>query len=132
VAGAIDFDAAAREPSDGPLAAALAEWILARDRADALAAMRRAGIPAAPVHGFGDLFNEPQVAANELLLELDHSQWGKVVQTGILTKFSATPGVVDRAAPLLGEHTAEILAGTLGYSADRIEELRRNRIVRIS
>ncbi len=132
VAGAVDFEAAAREPADGPLAAALDEWIRNRDRADTLAAMRRAGIPAVPVHGFGDLFNEPQVAANDLLLELNHSQWGKVVQTGILAKFSATPGVVDRAGPLLGEHTAEILAGMLGYSVERIEELRRNRIVRTS
>jgi crotonobetainyl-CoA:carnitine CoA-transferase CaiB-like acyl-CoA transferase len=132
VSGAIEFDAAMREPSGGPFAAALAEWMRIRDRADALAAMCKAGIPAVPVHGFGDLFNEPQVAANDLLIELNHSQWGKVLQTGILTKFSATPGVVDRAGPLLGEHTAEILAGTLGYSVDRIEELRRNRIVRTS
>ena len=127
----LGFDTAAREAAEGPLAAALGDYFRARDRAETLAALRRAGAPAVPVNGFGDLFDEPQVAANELLIELEHSQWGKLVQTGILTKFSATPGVVDRAGPLLGEHTAEILAGMLGYSADRIDDLRRNRIIRM-
>jgi crotonobetainyl-CoA:carnitine CoA-transferase CaiB-like acyl-CoA transferase len=40
-------------------------------------------------------------------------------------KLSETPGVVERAGPRLGEHTEEILANFLGYSEDRIAELRR-------
>ena len=70
--------------------------------------------------------------ANDLLIDLEHSQWGKVSQTGILTKFAATPGKIDRAAPLLGEHTAEILADLLGYSKDRIAHLTARRILRTS
>ena len=53
-----------------------------------------------------------------------------VVQTGTLAKFSATPGKVEHAAPLLGEHTDEILARYLGYGRERIEDLRRRGIVR--
>ena len=53
-----------------------------------------------------------------------------VVQTGTLAKFSATPGRVDRAAPLLGEHTDEILARHLGYDRDRIADLRRRGILK--
>jgi crotonobetainyl-CoA:carnitine CoA-transferase CaiB-like acyl-CoA transferase len=64
-----------------------------------------------------------------LLIELQHSRWGRVTQSGILAKFSATPGKVDRAAPLLGEHTEEILAHMLGYSLERIVELRRRKVI---
>lgn len=51
-------------------------------------------------------------------------------QTGLLTKFSATPGTIDRAAPLLGEHTDEILRELLGCSAERIATLRTAAIVK--
>jgi crotonobetainyl-CoA:carnitine CoA-transferase CaiB-like acyl-CoA transferase len=91
--------------------------------------LRDSGVPVAPVHRFGDLFTEPQVIANDLLIDLHHSQWGKVSQTGILTKFAMTPGKVDRAGPLLGEHTVEILAD-LGYSKERIAELSARHIIR--
>jgi crotonobetainyl-CoA:carnitine CoA-transferase CaiB-like acyl-CoA transferase len=123
------FDEAIREGSEGRLAAALSEHFATHDRADALATLRRAGVPVVPVHRFGDLFDEPQAVANDLLIELRHSQWGRVTQSGILAKFSATPGVVDRAAPMLGEHNDEILA-TIGYSPDRIQDLYSRRVVR--
>ena len=48
----------------------------------------------------------------------------------MLTKFSATPGVIERAGPALGEHTDEILREILGYSPDKIAALRASRIVR--
>jgi len=74
--------------------------------------------------------SDPQIAANDLLAELHHSEWGRVVQTGTLVKFSATPGKVERAAPTLGEHTEEILSRYLGYDAERAADLRRSGIVR--
>jgi formyl-CoA transferase len=125
------FDAAAREPAEGKLAAALGEYMRQFDRAEALVVLSDAGVPVIPVNRFGDLFDNPQVRANDLLLDLQHSTWGNVSQTGILTKFAATPGKVDRAGPLLGEHTAEILADILGYPGDRIADLTARRIVRM-
>jgi crotonobetainyl-CoA:carnitine CoA-transferase CaiB-like acyl-CoA transferase len=52
------------------------------------------------------------------------------VQTGTLAKFSATPGRAEHAAPLLGEHTDEILARHLGYDRERIAGLHRRGIVK--
>ena len=52
------------------------------------------------------------------------------MQTGTLAKFSAMPGKVEHAAPLLGEHTDEILARHLGYDRERIDDLRRRGIVK--
>src|SRR5207302_10310523 len=99
-------------------------------RAEHLEGLTAAGVPVAPVHRFQELFEEQQIAANGLIAELTHSQWGRVRQTGMLTKFSATPGRIDRAAPMLGEHTEEVLTQFLGYSAQRVAELRTRGIVR--
>jgi len=124
------FAAAAREPEDGPLAQAVAAAFAGVDRAQALAALNAAGVPALSTHRTADLFDDPQVNANELLAELHHSQWGGVVQTGTLAKFSATPGKAEHAAPLLGEHTDEILARHLGYDRERTADLHRRGIVK--
>jgi crotonobetainyl-CoA:carnitine CoA-transferase CaiB-like acyl-CoA transferase len=124
------YAAAAREPEDSPLAQAIAAAFAGVDRAQALASLSAAGVPALSTHRTADLFNDPQVSANELLAELHHSQWGGVVQTGTLAKFSTMAGRVERAAPLLGEHTDELLARHLGYDRDRIADLRRRGIVK--
>jgi formyl-CoA transferase len=105
------------------------EHFAMHDRADAIATPRRADVQVVPVHRFDDLFNEPQVIANDFPIELRHSQWGQITQSGILAKFSATPGKVDRVAPMLGQQNAEILAA-IGYSAERTEQLRSRGVLR--
>jgi crotonobetainyl-CoA:carnitine CoA-transferase CaiB-like acyl-CoA transferase len=124
------YAAAALEPEDSALARAIAEALAPIERADALTALSAAGVPALSTHRTADLFDDPQVKANELLAELHHSQWGVVMQTGTLAKFSAMPGRVEHAAPLLGEHTDEILAHHLGYDRERIAALRRRGILK--
>lgn len=124
------FVEASHEPSEGRIAATLAEHFATLERADAIATLRRAGVAAVAVHRFADLFDEPQVLANDLLIELRHAQWGRLTQSGVLAQFSATPGVVERAAPLLGEHTEEILLKDLGYMPQRVAELRERKIIR--
>jgi crotonobetainyl-CoA:carnitine CoA-transferase CaiB-like acyl-CoA transferase len=125
-----NWDTALTEPSEGAMAEALAEQFAQMDRDDALAALKKSNIPATRVNHTRELFDDSQVVANNLIAELPHSQWGRVHQTGMLTKFSATPGTIERAAPLLGEHTDEILREYLGYSADRIARLRAANIVK--
>jgi crotonobetainyl-CoA:carnitine CoA-transferase CaiB-like acyl-CoA transferase len=57
------------------------------------------------------------------VVEVEHSRVGKTKAVGLPIKFSETPGGVRRGAPVLGEHTDEVLA-SLGYSAERIAALR--------
>jgi crotonobetainyl-CoA:carnitine CoA-transferase CaiB-like acyl-CoA transferase len=126
----VDFLSAAREPNDGALASKLSDWFASLDRTNALQALADAAVPVSPVNRIPDLFRDPQIIANELVVELEHSQWGSVIQTGVLTKFSTTPTRPTRSAPLLGEHTDEILSRYLGYDATKIAELRARRIVK--
>jgi crotonobetainyl-CoA:carnitine CoA-transferase CaiB-like acyl-CoA transferase len=65
---------------------------------------------------------DPQVAAREMVVEVDHARAGRVKALGHPIKFSDTHAEVKRGAPLLGQHTREILAD-LGYSAAQVDAL---------
>jgi crotonobetainyl-CoA:carnitine CoA-transferase CaiB-like acyl-CoA transferase len=69
------------------------------------------------------LFSDEHIAANDLIATHTHPQWGEVRQTGILTKFSRTPAVLPYVAPLLGQHTTEVLSEIAGYDSDHIARL---------
>jgi crotonobetainyl-CoA:carnitine CoA-transferase CaiB-like acyl-CoA transferase len=125
-----DWAAASAESNEGNLARMLAAQFGSIDRAELLEGLAEAHIPATPVNHTRELFDDPQVVANDLIVDLPHSLWGRVQQTGMLTRFSATPGKIELAAPLLGEHTDEILREYLGYSPDRIAALRTAGIVK--
>ncbi len=67
----------------------------------------------------------PQVEARESLVECDHPIAGKVKVVGPPVRLSETPGAVRTPAPLLGEHTDQILRERLGLTSDDIDRLRK-------
>ena len=77
----------------------------------------------APVYDFSDMESDPQVAENEMIVGYDHPVAGQVRAVGIPVKFQGTPGEVAGPAPLLGQHTEEILREIAGYSAEEVERL---------
>ena len=97
----------------------IAERLKSRSSADWIREFEAAGVPVGPVNKIGDMLADPQVAAREMVLEVEHPTAGRVKTLGMPIKFSRTPGAVMRAAPLLGEHTREVLE-SLGYSAAEI------------
>jgi crotonobetainyl-CoA:carnitine CoA-transferase CaiB-like acyl-CoA transferase len=73
------------------------------------AALDAAGIPAGPVLHHDEVFAHPQVRAREMVVEVDHPTAGRTKTLGSPLKFSETPASIRRPAPLLGEHTDEVL-----------------------
>ncbi len=69
-----------------------------------------ANIPAGPVMYHDQVFNDPHVLAREMVVEVDHTTAGRQRTLGTPVKLSETKGSIRRAAPLLGEHTHEVLA----------------------
>lgn len=89
----------------------------------------RAGIPNGPVWEIPDVVNSPQALALEMTPEMEHPTAGKIRVTGIPVKLNLTPGKLLRPAPLLGQHSEEILKELLGFNAEEIMKLRQNGIL---
>jgi crotonobetainyl-CoA:carnitine CoA-transferase CaiB-like acyl-CoA transferase len=85
--------------------------------------LRQFDICVGPVYSLDEVFNDPQVRAREMVVELEHPTVGKVQQVGVAAKLSETPGSVRSLAPGRGQHTEEVLLD-LGYSRQQIRELR--------
>jgi crotonobetainyl-CoA:carnitine CoA-transferase CaiB-like acyl-CoA transferase len=102
----------------------IAERLRSRSSAAWIADFEAAGVPVGPVNKIGEMLADPQVAAREMVLEVDHVRAGRVKTLGTPIKFSRTPGEVTRAAPLLGQHTREVLE-SLGYASAEIDRLQQ-------
>jgi len=91
-------------------------------------ALRQRDICVGPVYALHEVFEDPQVQARGMVIEIDHPEFGPVKQVGVGPKFSGTPGVVRTTAPKRGEHTADLLSEA-GYSDAEIEEMRTANVV---
>jgi len=96
--------------------------LLTRPSRHWLDAFAAAGIWAGPVYGYADLVQDPQIRHNGTFVTYDHPTEGTVTVPGFPYRFSATPPRIDRGAPLVGEHTREVLTEA-GLAEGEIEEL---------
>ncbi|MQA85998.1 MAG: CoA transferase [Streptosporangiales bacterium] len=87
-----------------------------------------AGVPCGPIRNYAEVCEDPHTLAREMVVEMDHPVEGRIHGLGIPVKLSETPGSVRRAAPLLGEHTDEVLARH-GFAAEEIAQLREEGVV---
>jgi crotonobetainyl-CoA:carnitine CoA-transferase CaiB-like acyl-CoA transferase len=97
-----------------------AEWLIL---------LESAGVPNGPINDLAQVFEEPQVKARGVKIELDHAAAGKLPLVASPMRFSGTPLEYQLAPPLLGEHTDRVLNEMLGLSADQIAKLRGDGVV---
>ena len=91
--------------------------------------LEEAGVPCAPINTVDRVVKDPQVNARHMLVEIEHPVAGKMHLPGVPIKMYKTPGSVDKAAPLLGQHTEEILKELLGMSKEEVDALRAKDIL---
>jgi crotonobetainyl-CoA:carnitine CoA-transferase CaiB-like acyl-CoA transferase len=104
-----------------PLLAGIFAKRTSREWCDALDA---AGVPSGPINDLRQVFDEPQVVARGMKIELDHAAAGKVPLIASPMKFLGTPLEHKLAPPTLGQHTDEVLRGLLGMDDAGIRRLR--------
>jgi|TARA_B100002003_G_scaffold248387_1_gene282059 formyl-CoA transferase len=95
-----------------------------RSRAHWLTVFDTHDIPCGPINDYAEVMADAHVRARELVVETDHPTLGRIQTLGTPLKLSETPLTPGRPAPLLGQHTDEVLSQA-GFSADEIAELRR-------
>lgn len=103
--------------------------LLHRTSEEWLALFRENDIWCGPVYGYADVVEDPQIKHNGTFVEYDHPTEGRVKTPGFPIKFSKTPSTIERGAPLVGEHTREIL-GETGRDPAEIEALIASGVVR--
>jgi crotonobetainyl-CoA:carnitine CoA-transferase CaiB-like acyl-CoA transferase len=103
------------------LAQLFQEAFLTKSSDEWIALFQETGIPVGPIKNVAEALDDPHTHQREMVVEVDHPRLGRMKTLGVPVKLSETPGKVERAAPLLGQHTWEILQD-LGYSESQVRE----------
>jgi formyl-CoA transferase len=117
-----------RMKSRADLAERLEKTLVEKTTVEWMEILLEAGFPAGPLYNYKEVFEDPHTHAREMMVEMEHPVEGTVRGLGIPVKLSETPGKIQRAAPLLGEHTEEALM-RLAYSKEEIADLRERKII---
>jgi len=91
--------------------------------------LRAAGVPCGPINSVAEALNDPHTLARGMVRTMKHPKVGDLRMVGIPFRFSATPEAIRRAPPLLGQHTEEVLGTDLGFSSERIAQLRAEKVI---
>jgi crotonobetainyl-CoA:carnitine CoA-transferase CaiB-like acyl-CoA transferase len=103
--------------------------MLQRSSAEWLQALNERGIPCGPINSIDQVFADPQVQHRGLKLDLAHPLAGSVPSVANPIRLSGTPIDSDRAPPLLGQHTDEVLARVLELEPEEIARLRADAVI---
>jgi crotonobetainyl-CoA:carnitine CoA-transferase CaiB-like acyl-CoA transferase len=107
----------------------LEAMVAERSQQDWIDAMEAAGVPCGPINDLRQVFENPQVQARGMRIDLERPDTGPVALVAHPLKASRTPPAYHRAPPRLGEHTDEVLATMLGWDAARIAQARRDGVI---
>jgi crotonobetainyl-CoA:carnitine CoA-transferase CaiB-like acyl-CoA transferase len=112
----------ARVTNRSALSDAMNAVLVTRSKTEWIAAFDAAGVPVGPVHTIGEALEHPQTLARGMVAEVVHPQAGTMKTLGCPIHFSRTPTRITRPAPMLGEHTRELLR-EYGYDDAAIDAL---------
>jgi crotonobetainyl-CoA:carnitine CoA-transferase CaiB-like acyl-CoA transferase len=115
------------EACEAPIVA----FIGARTLAENMELFERAEVTAAPVYDIDQFMADPHVIGREILVDVPDDEMERLPMHNVIPRLSATPGRLRRAAPALGQHTAEVLT-SLGLDRSEINALAREGIIRLA
>ncbi len=107
----------------------LGEELVKKTSSEWMATLEKDGIPCSPVNNIQQICEDPQIQFRNMLVEVEQKEVGKVKMAGSPFRLSETPGKVYCGAPVLGEHTEQVLASLLKLSQDEILALRKEGVI---
>ncbi len=113
----------------GWLGEILDEWFKRHTKAEAVEKLLAAGLPVGPVQNAKEIFECPHVAARQQLIDVPDPVLGTARLVGPPFKMSGNTEPVRKSAPLLGEHSSEVLRERLGYSDEQVSQLHEEGVV---
>jgi len=105
------------------------DWVAQRTVDEVLSVLQKARVPCSRVNTVDKLVNDPQVAAREMIVNVNYPGLGKIPLPGIPIKLSLTPGSITTLAPRLGEHNEEVYCQLLGFSPEKLSQLRQKGVI---
>jgi crotonobetainyl-CoA:carnitine CoA-transferase CaiB-like acyl-CoA transferase len=110
------------------LIALLEDTLVTKDKAEWKDILDAASVPNGPINTIPEVFADPQLAARDMIVEMEHPVAGTIKLTGSPLKLSASPVEMRLAPPLHGEQSAAILH-ELGYTDEQIQTLRDHKVI---
>jgi len=126
--GGTDAAMLLESPAEGEVAARLEAFFARLPREEAVRRLNAKGVPCAPCPTIVDLFEDEHLKANDLWWETEHTLNGPLRQTGRIVKWGQRSMRLERPAPVLGQHSREVLL-EMGIEASRVEELIKKGVV---
>jgi formyl-CoA transferase/succinyl-CoA--D-citramalate CoA-transferase len=108
----------------------ISTWSATRSCDEVLRILDEHGVPVGRIFAAPDMLRDPQYLARDMVRRVTSAQGWDVPMTGVVPRFSATPGSIRRAGPRLGEHTDEVLHELLGLDAAELDDLRASGVTR--
>ncbi|MDP1979583.1 CaiB/BaiF CoA-transferase family protein [Undibacterium sp.] len=107
----------------------LADMVRLKSKQEWITLLEEAGVPCGPINKLNEVFEDPQVLARQMQINLPHPTAGQVKLVASPMKLSATPVTYSSAPPLLGQHTQTVLTDVLGYDAHQLQALKTKNII---
>jgi formyl-CoA transferase len=117
-----------RLPHLNEIFGAIEDWTMTKTKYEVMEICNPLDIPVGPILSMKEISEEPSLRETGTIVEVDHPERGPYLSVGCPVKLSDNDVVVERS-PLLGEHSDEILAAVLGYSAEEIASLKDSGVV---
>ena len=106
------------------------EWTKSLNAKEALEILEEKGVPSGLIFTAKDIVEDPHYKEREMIVNVDHPDLGEFPMPGIVPKLSRTPGEIRHAGPeRMGKHNREVYGSLLGYSEERLSELKERKII---
>ena len=112
-----------------PIMDAVTEWVASHTFEEIKERCDKAGCPVSAIYSMKDIFEDPQYAARNDILEIPCEEFGTIKMPGVTPVLTETPGSVKWPGPKIGSYNEEIYHGLLGKSEKELAELREKKVI---